>query len=66
MIPAHELPPVTEPTFGTKICPWCEGKRVCWFCLGEGARDEVRCGECLGRKYCLSCTGSGLVPERQP
>lgn len=61
----HELPPVTEPAHGTRICPWCEGRRVCWYCLGAGVRDGKRCEECLGRKHCLSCDGTGLVPADQ-
>lgn len=56
---------MTEVPYGMKICLWCEGDRVCWFCLGEGVRDGQRCPECLGRRDCLSCTGSGLVAQDQ-
>lgn len=59
---AHELPPVTEPTPGFKICTMCGGKRKCWLCEGDGVTlNGKRCEECFGRKRCAACDGSGMM-----
>ncbi len=46
-----------------RMCPDCQGWKMCEDCAGTGGGPEAVCAYCRGSGRCTRCDGNGLVTE---
>ncbi len=46
-----------------RLCPDCQGWKICEDCGGTGGETDARCVHCGGTGACTRCKGSGVITE---
>ena len=46
-----------------RLCPGCQGWKICEDCAGTGGNEDVTCAHCEGSGQCTYCEGVGSVTE---